>query len=269
MLRITVPFLFLLFCLVSICHSAELTADALIQGVNQSHLMIRSGEIHAHLVEMRGHVRSNAEIATWKNKRIEEWLKIFKMVSDNPQADAVKAFKENFLNPVVDFHAKASLRHPLRQHATVCFQRTLPLSETATDFYQYKIALQEVDGLSLDSEGAPFAHDSDFYLLTYDAQKQVKQDIGNAVHPVNSRDAIQLFHGDNHVGYWGPERCGRAPLKVPVDAKLEGIEYIDNVKCYILAYTTPDGTHVRNWIDIAKDFCIRRNRIRYPSGAPS
>jgi len=264
MLRISFRLTLILFCLRSICHAEELTVAQLIHGVNQARLTIQSGEVQATITVHRAARKSEDEIAVWKQAERERELKAFIPDPAFPNI-GLKAFEKGYLTPHLDFNANWYRQHTEIERATTLFHILEPDVATLPTLYQYKITLQERQGISLDSQGAQHLQDSRFSLLTYDTQTQVKEEIGNAVSAAAKRAAFQLFNADRHGGYLPFSLFGRALYRVPGDAKQVGKEQIDGAECHVLVFDTEDGLTMQFWVDASKDFCIRKAEYRRPA----
>ncbi len=264
MLRISFRLILILFSLSSVCDAEDLTLDALIGGVNQARLTIQSGEVQAIITVKRAAQKSEDEIAVWKQAERERELKAFIPDAAFPNL-GLKEFEEDYLTPHLDFNANWYRQRTEIEHATTLFHILEPDVATLPTLYQYKITRQERQGLSLDSQGVQHLQDSRFYLLAYDMQTQVKQDIGNVVSATAKRYAFQLFKSDRHGGYLPFSLFGRALYRVPADAKQVGKERIEGAECHMLVFDTEGGLIMKIWIDVSKDFCIRKAEYRRTS----
>ena len=263
MLRI-VSLSFLIFASLSpICRSEGLTVGDLINGVNQASLTIQSGEVTSVTTLKRAVQKSEKEIAASIQAKKEEELRNFTPDPFFPDVD-VKKFEKDYLIPTLNYYANQDRQRTEIDHSTTLFEHQLPAGTGTNDpgLYQYKMTTIDAPGLSLDSEAAQHRHAGIFFLLAYDAQKQVKQTIGDIVFPYPPSHAVQFFGSDTHGGYWNFSQFGRSGSSVPADAKLIGKENIEGAACYILKMTTSNGWTKQVWVDVDKDFCVRKMELR-------
>ena len=235
------------------CHSSEtLTIDALIHGVNQARLTIQSGEVYTVTAEEYAAQKSEDEIVVWMKEKRERELKNFTPDPLYPNID-VKKFEKDYLTPKL----KASV-HWMRQHTRILHTATLfqilePDAAIHPTLYHYKLTQVDSPNYSLESE--VHFHPGGLSVIVYDIQTQVKQKLGDIVFPYNS---VNFFGSDTHSGYWHFSLFGRAPFRVPTDAKRIGKETIDGAECHILSFIAPNKEKVHVWVDPIKDFCVHR-----------
>ncbi|MYK44522.1 MAG: outer membrane lipoprotein-sorting protein [Gammaproteobacteria bacterium] len=252
-----------LVCLSHLCFAEELTLETLIRGVNQARLTIQSGEVRTIVTVKRAAQKTEKEIVEWKQTEIENELRNFRSHSLFPDVGS-KEFKKDFLEPVFEFEAD-QYRQPIEnENVTTIFRLLAP--DTDLLLYKYKLTVQEVKGLSLDSESAQHIQDSNFFLLAHDSKKQVKQNIGDVVFATAPQNTVQFFSTDSEYGgFWNFDIFGRSSIPVGTDTQLIKKEQIDGAECYVLASTDASGWHGQIWVDTDKDFCIRKEEVRLGS----
>ena len=266
-MRSKVMILFLILFSASIpCYSQELTRDALIQGVNQARRTLQSGEVTAITTFEHRARKNEAEIAEAIRVEKQQALQNFRPDPSFPDVD-VKTFEKDYLTPKMNYRYNRDRKRTERDHSTIVFQNVFPAEATQPTHYQYKVTTIDAPNQTLDSEAAAHFDAQRFSLLAYDGDIQVKLDIGNIIMPFPLSQAIRLFNSDRHGGYWDFSLFGRTATPIPADAALIGTESIEGATCYILKTETQNGDSKRIWVDIDKDFCIRKIEIHTPNGA--
>ena len=258
MSRLTTFLTLTLTFLSTLCAAEKLPMDAIIRGVNQARVTIQSGEVFAIVTIKHAAQKTEKEIEVWKQAHREEMLKRFKPHALFPDI-GLKEYDEEYLPQQLESMANSSREHTDVWHVTTLFQ-------ILTDdpyLYQYKLTWQEIERLSLDSENAQQAQDSNFVLLAHDSRKQVKQTVGSALGAASPRHSVEFFGtGMQHAGYWGFSTFGRSGIPVPSEAKNIGEERVDGIPCYVLKFTQRGWTR-KLWIESAdKNFSIRKVEIR-------
>ncbi len=245
----------------SMCYSHELTVDSLIRGANQARLAIQSGEIQYSVIEVdHAALMSESEIAAWRKKEKEDELKNFSQSGPDPLYPDVglKEFEEVHLAAQLNFWAEWHRQRTDIERCSMAFQ----VMEKGT---LYKMTIEEQPELSLDSQEALHGHAGVFYLLTYDTQTQVKEDLGDIVKRAPA-PSVRFFRENSYYGFRQFAWYGRDT--VPATARLVGKESKDGALCHLLAYETKNGRHIKSWVDVEKDFCIRRLEMRRTQDGP-
>ena len=245
----------------SMCYSDELTVDSLIRGVNQARLAIQSGEIQYSVIEVDHAAQmSESEIAAWIKKEKEDELKNFSQSGPDPIYPDVglKEFEEDHLAAHLKFWAEW---HRQRTDIEKCSMAFKIMGRNTV----YKMTVEEQPELSLDSQEALHGRARVFYLLTYDTQTQVKEDIGDILERAPT-PSVWFFPENSYYGFRQFAWYGRDT--VPTTARLVGKESEDGAVCHLLAYETKNGRHIKSWIDVEKDFCIRRLEMRRTQDGP-
>ena len=261
MSRITLSLFLMLFCVSSVCHADELTVDSLIRGVNQAGVQIQRGEVQYVVTRVEhSEQMSETEIAAWIKKRKEEDLKEFRDFGPDPFYPHVglKEFEEVYLTKGLDFWAEWERQRTDIQACSVAFQ----ILEWDT---VYKMTIEEGPGLSLESREAQHHQAGIFYLLAYDTQTQVREDIGDIVKSAPA-SSVQFFRSNSYYGFLNFAWYGRST--VSATAKRIGKESVDGAVCHLLAYETENGRHIKIWVDVEKDFCIRRLEMKRTRDGP-
>lgn len=253
MLRLYTLTILIAFCFCSLCTS---DVETLITGINDGLTAIKSGEVVATVTYTRQPWKTEEEIALWKETEREQQLKAFSPEPAYPDID-IKKFEAEYLTPHLDFLADWYRDSTEIEVVTTLFE-LLPEAEQRQEPYRYKVMLQQTEGLSLDSEKAQHIHGSLFYGLTYDQNLQVREEIGNAHFAMHPKYAIRLSQRGHAAGFFDYSVFGRSVAIVPPDAQVVGKEQIDGAECYILEFNNARGDYVKIWVDVEKDFCIRK-----------
>lgn len=155
-------------------------------------------------------------------------------------------------------------KHTRVEHINTAFQVIASRTDPHNRLLRYKLTFVESPNYTLDTLDKYHTHPGDLHVMVYDSTIQVKHTIGDIVFP----DAqSSFFPPDNlHYGYWRFSSFGRAPSKVPANAKLIGKETINDAECYILSYEDVRKRVMHIWVDPAKDFCVRKME-RYRTSA--
>ena len=261
MLRSWIIFIMIPCCFISICHAEESDINTVIQGANQACLTVRSGEVTIVTNVEHAPQKSEDEITTWIQAEKEQELKHFFPHDFSPKI-SVKTFEKEYLTPYLEFEANWYRQRREIEKSTTAFQILRTDERDSQIVRRYKQTHQEMLGISLDSEDAKHSRNSNFYLLVYDGQKQMRQDIGDVTSTVfNDTNSHQFWDSDYHAGYILFELFGRAPYPIPANAKYLGKEQIDSTDCHVLTYEANDGIHSKIWVDMSLDFCIRKKEI--------
>ena len=262
---VVIPFL-ILFSASIPCYSQELTRDSLIQGVNQARRTLQSGEVTVITTLEHPARKNEAEIA--KAIQVEKEQKLKTFISDpfSPESDA-KTYEEEFLTPYLNYQFNKDRKRTEITHSTTLFENVFPADATHPTQYQYKVTTIDAPNQTLDSEAAAHFDAQRFSFLAYDGDIQVKQDIGNITTPFPLSHAIRIFNSDRYGGYSDFSLFGRTATAIPADATFIGTESIEGATCYILKSDTQNGGSKRIWVDIDKDFCIRKIENHTPRGA--
>ena len=237
-------------------YSEEFNVDMLIRGVNQAGLALHSGEVTAITTVKRPASKSEGEIDAWIQAEQEQELKGFTPDPLHPHVDA-KKYETDYLIPKLNFRANSYRQRSEIDHSVTLFQYVVPPGSTRPTVYQYKMTTIDAPNHLLNSQTAQFLQAGVFFLLAYDGNIQVKQEIGNITFAYPSSHAAQIFSRDKHGGFVG-FRFGRS--LVPPETKLIGKENIDGSECYILAFTSRE-TETQLWVDTSIDFCSRKVKI--------
>lgn len=261
MSRIAFVIFLMLLCVISVCYSDEFTVNSLIRGVNQARLTIQSGEVRYSLTEVNHAAQmSETEIAAWLKKKKGDELKSFSQFGPDPFYPDVglKEFEEVYLTAQLNFWSEWRRQRTEIETCLMAFQ--IIGKDTL-----YKMAVEEQPELSLDSREAQHLKAGFFYLLTYDTQMQAKEDVGNIVVHTPA-PSVRFFRENSYYGFRQFASYGRDA--VPATAKRVGKETVDGVVCHLLTYETKNGRHIKSWVDVEKDFCIRRLEMRKTQDGP-
>lgn len=261
MLRSWIVLIMIPCCLISICHAEELDINTFIQMANQARFTVQSGEVTMVTTVEYAPQKSEDEITAWIQTEREQELKHFFPHDFSPKI-SVKTFEKEYLIPSLEFEANQYRHRREIVKSTTAFQ-VLRTDEIGSQIARrYKQTHQEMLGISIESENAKHFRDSNFSLLVYDGQKQMKEDIGDITSPVfNDTNSHQFWDSDYHAGYILFELFGRAPYPIPANAKYVGKEQIDSTDCHVLTYEANNGIHSKIWVDMSLDFCIRKKEI--------
>ena len=268
-MRTVTTILFLIIFLTSVpCYSQELTRELVIQAANQARRDLQSGEVTAITTLERSARKTEAEIA--EAIRIEKELRLKRFVFDPsfPESDA-KTYEAEFLTPTLNYDFNRDREHTEVDHSTTLFQNVFPADVTHPTHYQYKVTTVDAPEQTIDSEAASHLDAQRFWLLVYDGNTQVKQDIGHStlLSPLRPQDQNRISNSDRHGGYWDFSLFGRPLTPIPADAALVGKEDIQGSPCYILESGAQNGGSKRIWVDSDRDFCVRKIEILTPTGA--
>lgn len=249
---------FMFFCFNSLCHAVDISVKDLIRGVNQARLTIQSGEIRTEVTIDYAAKKSEKEITEFIKSEREKELSNF-----TPNTSiGVKEFEKKYLMPHLNFHANWYRQHTSVEHATTLFQ-VLDLKPIGLpELYQYKLTMTESPESSLDSEAAKRHQAGIFSFCAYDTHTQVVMGIGDIIMPKVGLYSVDVYNSDISYGYSHFSLFGRSPFRVPTDVKSVGIEHYDGTECQTLAFTTANKQHIKLWVDVSKDFCVRK--IEYP-----
>ena len=263
-------FIFLtLLCVSRLCYSDELTVDSIIHGVNQAWLQIQSGEVQFAVTHVNyAAQKSEAEIAVWIQQERERELKDFsEFIPVTPETPKIglQEFEEQYLTPFLNFWAKWERQRTEIEEANIAFQ-ILERGEDFPKLYQHKMSIQKLPRLSLDSQEAQHHQAGNFYLLAYDTQRQVRVHLGDIVAPTPPFNSVRLSSSDKFAGFRDFASYGR--YNFPTTAKLVGKETVDGAVCHLLAYEIENGPYIKIWVDVEKDFCVRRIESRTTPSAP-
>ncbi len=146
-------------------------------------------------------------------------------------------------------------------HMNTAFERLDPWADDDNKLFRYKLTFVESPNYTLDSLDEYHTHPGDLHVMIfdYDNEIQVKHTLGDIVFPDGQTSFFPL---DNlHYGYMHDTLAGRAPVKVPANAKQIGKEKLDGAECYILSYENSRGQVRHIWVDPAIDFCVRKMEI--------
>ena len=269
MYRVIFYFVVMLFYFSPLCQAAELSVEALIQGVNQARLTIQSGEVYSKTTTEYAAQKTEAEINTWMQSEKERRLKDFTPHPFFPDVD-VRQYERNYLTPYLNSRVKSFRQHTAKEHTTTLFQVLEPDAPVFPALYQYKLTMVRAPEYPLDSMSERFLPSDVFYLLAYDMHTQVRQLMGNIIAPIDSptsvnlsATSVNLSDSDKFAGYQKFSLYGRSTFRVPLDAELIGKETIDEVECRILAFIGPKKRIVHIWIDPVKDFCVYKIETFY------
>ena len=251
----------MLLCVGSVCHPGEFYVDSLIRGVNQARLAIQSGEVRYSVTEINHAAQmSETEITVWMKKEKEDELKRFSQFGPDPLYPDIglKEFEEVYLTAQLNFWAEWNRQSTDIETCSMAFQ--VMGKDTL-----YKMTIEEQPGLSLDSREALHLQAGFFYLLTYDTQMQVKEDVGNIVTHTPA-PSVRFFSSNSYYGFRQFAWYGRDT--VPTTARLVGEGVVDGAVCHLLTYETKNGRYIKSWVDVEKDFCIRRLEMRRVQDGP-
>lgn len=263
MSRLTTLLTLTLAGLSTLCSAEELPTDALIRGINQAGRTIQNGEVSAIVTIKHAARKTEKEIEVWKQTERKRELERLKSRSLFPNV-GLKEFEEEIRAPQLEFQANVYREHIEIQHVTSLFQ----LLSTHPYLYQYKLTVQEVQGLSLDSQNARHSQDSMFFILAHDSQKQVKQNIGNAVSAASPGRSVEFYKTSmEHFGMWNFSLYAEPGTSIPPGAKCIGEERVDSTLCQVLEYT--NGLFWHLWVEITdKNFSVRKAESRKEKDGP-
>lgn len=174
---------------------------------------------------------------------------------------AFRTIQSGEISIIVTDEYSDSWRSTSVEHMNTAFERLDPWADYENNLYRYKLTFVESPNYTLESLDAYHTHPGDLHVMIfdYDSKIQVKHTLGDIVFPDGQSSFFPL---DNmHYGFRHAALAGRAPIKVPANAKQIGQEKIDGAECYILSYENSRGQVRRIWVDPDKDFCIRKLEI--------
>lgn len=257
-------FLVLIMCCISsICQAADISVENLIQGVNQARTTIQSGEIQTKTTIEYAAKKTEKEIAAFIQSEKMNQLKRFTPTS----SIGVKEFEKDFLIPYLNQFVTWDRKHTKVEYASTVFQVLDTNTVGFPELFQYKLTLLQSPDYSLESETARHHQSGVLFHLAYDTQTQIRLDIGNSISPEYLPHAVNISDSDSYYGYRHFSLFGRSPFHVPTDAKYLEKESIEGTKCYILYFTAENKEKVKIWVDVTKDFCIRK--IEYQKKLPT
>ncbi len=258
MFRLGLSFSLILFSAFSVYPADDLSLVELLRGVNQARLEIENGEVQYIFHYNYAAQKSEAEIAAWIQTEKQRELNEFTSDPFFPDV-GLKEFEEGYLIPNLNYWASREGSWTEVQKVSMAFQILASDETSFPKLYKYKMTIEESPGITLESQAAHFPQPGLFYLLSYDTQLQIKEDIGNVVFSIPS---VQTWGSNYHAGFHHLWVFGRSGSYVPHSAKYLGKEQVDGKACYVLAFKREDGMHRQIWIDPEKAFCIRRAETR-------
>ena len=223
-----------------LCFSEELTREQLIQGVNISRNIIKSGELVAMVTRQYPARRLPEEFRKWEE---EEKEKILRQYSEPGQ----EKLREQALRSLL-FQAKWDSDRREIEEINVAFQILDHQSVSYPQSFQYKLTLID----RRDKAEKEYISNADYFrFLTYDGQTQVVEDVDEP-----RGESLSFFRSNKFAGFIHFQICGRSLKRVPSDARLVGQETISGTEFYILEFRTENSGMTRIWVDVQKQFCI-------------
>lgn len=250
------------FSISSLCFSKDLTSDEVIHGVNLNRSRITSGEVRAIVTVDYSAEKSPEEIQAWIQAEREQILKDY---SSDSKAELERQLR------MLSFRAEHFSGYQTIEESNFAFQIFDQDAASLPEVYQYKMTRADVAENDLYSERAQFFSAGSLEILTYDGQTQALE-IMDALGP---RHSFGLFDSDENVGFLHFESYGCPVRRVPVNARLIGKETIAGTDCYVLEFQGSEENvdtgifnFVRIWVDVEKNFCIRKEEFRKDRQSP-
>ncbi len=240
------------FCMSRLCLSNELTREQLIIGVNHVRTQIRSGEMRAIVTTNSSPQKSSQEI--------QEWIKQQKIIHEESlrrYSGPDKSEIEQQLPKQILWESEIYAQRQEVEESNVAFQIFDDDFVSSPKAYQYKMTVIDRREIDLYSEKAKYIGAGYFNILAYDSHTQILEEL---LYP-----QFSFFDSDYYTGFLNFTLHGRSSNYVPVDAKEIGREMIGGVECYLLEFQAEKGDIIRIWVDVHKNFCIRKEEHRKDS----
>lgn len=245
-----------IFFMSALGSSKDLSLDELIHGVNLTRNRIRSGEVRAVVTVDYAAEKSPEEIQAWMQEEREQTLKDF---ATDGQAELERQLR------TIPFAAEEYSGYQKIEESNFAFQIFDQVVASSPKAYQYKMTRVDLTESDLYSERAEYFWAGALEILTYDGQTEVLERI-EALAPHSS---FELFDARKNAGFLHFESYGAPARRVPANARLVGKERVAGTDCYILEFQGSEEdidigifNFVRIWVDVKKDFCIRKEEFR-------
>jgi len=256
--------LLILFCCYNFNYAEDISIEELIRGINKHRIKILSGEVYSKTTTFYPASKTEEEITEWMKAEKKKGYLEYKPREPDPDVDE-EQYEIEFRIPYLNSRADGFREHTKTELTTTIFRVLNPDDEMVPRQNQYKITMVNTPGHPIDRMSELFTPSDNIHLLAFDTRTQVKQNIGNIVHPWSSTSSVSFYDSNYHYGYWKFAMFGRSPYRVSSDAKEIGEEKIDGVDCRIITYTSPKGLEVRMWVDPEKDFAVRQYEYLHPT----
>ena len=228
-----------------LCFSEELTREQLIQGVNMSRDIIKSGELVAMVARQYPARRLPEEFKKWEEEEKEE---ILRQYSEPGQ----EKLREQALRSLL-FQAKWDSDRREIEEINVAFRILDHQSVSYPQSFQYKLTMID----RRDKVEKEYISNADYFrFLTYDGQTQVVEDVDEP-----RGESLSFFRSNKFAGFLHFQICGRSLKRVPSDARFVGQETISGTKFYILEFRTENSGMTKIWVDAQKQFCIGKEEV--------